>query len=357
MNYFNNLNLLSQLGVLIIVCALFLIFLIIIFSKLRKKPNVNTVQNENNTFSSKLTALIDKIDGPNGTEIRYTKIANRLGDKVTFKGKGSTKINLSIGFLNVDNLNFLCFETIKSIAPLSKGSFMMFHSKEDDIICLELEEKPLKLTNSKSNNSLIESRVHLSLAEIRFLINEEIKHISYVDSNGKNLIVFGDDNNSYESKKSSFKIFRAAFYGFLKYVKKETGKITYKDIDSANIKTEKKRSRHISQEVKDKVWNRDGGKCVDCSSNINLEFDHIIPWSKGGANTYRNIQLLCEKCNRAKSDTIGDSYDDDLQDPFLNVLDVDILNDKYETETESNDQSNVLNNFFISGFDDDDYKN
>ena len=67
----------------------------------------------------------------------------------------------------------------------------------------------------------------------------------------------------------------------------------------------KKRSRRITQEVKDKVWNRDGGKCVDCGSNENLEFDHIIPHSKGGANTYRNIQLLCEPCNRSKSAKIG----------------------------------------------------
>ena len=67
----------------------------------------------------------------------------------------------------------------------------------------------------------------------------------------------------------------------------------------------KKRSRRISQDVKDKVWNRDGGKCVECGSNENLEFDHIIPHSKGGANTYRNIQLLCEPCNRIKSAKIG----------------------------------------------------
>ena len=66
-----------------------------------------------------------------------------------------------------------------------------------------------------------------------------------------------------------------------------------------------KRSRRISQDVKDKVWNRDGGKCCECNSNENLEFDHIIPHSKGGANTYRNIQLLCEPCNRSKSAKIG----------------------------------------------------
>ena len=57
--------------------------------------------------------------------------------------------------------------------------------------------------------------------------------------------------------------------------------------------------------IKDKVWNRDGGKCVKCGSNEDLEFDHIIPHSKGGANTYRNIQLLCEPCNRKKSAKIG----------------------------------------------------
>jgi hypothetical protein len=65
------------------------------------------------------------------------------------------------------------------------------------------------------------------------------------------------------------------------------------------------KSRRISQTVKDKVWRRDEGKCIECGSNEKLEFDHIIPFSKGGANTYRNIQLLCEPCNRSKSDKIG----------------------------------------------------
>jgi len=74
---------------------------------------------------------------------------------------------------------------------------------------------------------------------------------------------------------------------------------------ASNLEEHKGRSRRIQESVKDAVWRRDGGKCVQCGSNEYLEFDHIIPFSKGGANTKRNIQLLCESCNRAKSDNIG----------------------------------------------------
>lgn len=76
------------------------------------------------------------------------------------------------------------------------------------------------------------------------------------------------------------------------------------DDDFENIKNDEP-SRRIPQNVMDKVWNRDSGKCVKCGSNQKLEFDHIIPFSKGGSNTYRNIQLLCEGCNRSKSNNIG----------------------------------------------------
>jgi 5-methylcytosine-specific restriction endonuclease McrA len=48
------------------------------------------------------------------------------------------------------------------------------------------------------------------------------------------------------------------------------------------------------------VWQRDQGKCVKCGSAVKLEFDHIIPVIKGGSNTERNVQLLCEQCNRSK---------------------------------------------------------
>jgi hypothetical protein len=52
------------------------------------------------------------------------------------------------------------------------------------------------------------------------------------------------------------------------------------------------------------VWQRDKGQCVKCGSHEKLEFDHIIPIAAGGSNTERNVQLLCEACNRSKGATI-----------------------------------------------------
>ncbi len=60
------------------------------------------------------------------------------------------------------------------------------------------------------------------------------------------------------------------------------------------------RREKIPEAVRLFVWQRDEGKCVKCSSRERLEFDHIIPVVEGGSNTERNIQLLCELCNREK---------------------------------------------------------
>lgn len=60
----------------------------------------------------------------------------------------------------------------------------------------------------------------------------------------------------------------------------------------------------IPDDVKLLVWERDRGRCVKCGSTSELQYDHIIPVSLGGAGTPENLQILCGRCNRAKSNSI-----------------------------------------------------
>lgn len=60
------------------------------------------------------------------------------------------------------------------------------------------------------------------------------------------------------------------------------------------------RRERVPDAIRMFVWQRDGGSCVECNSRERLEFDHIIPVAEGGATTERNLQLLCEVCNRKK---------------------------------------------------------
>lgn len=66
----------------------------------------------------------------------------------------------------------------------------------------------------------------------------------------------------------------------------------------------KPRREAIPRLVQREVWQRDAGRCVECTSRELLCFDHIVPFSRGGSNTVRNIQLLCERCNLSKGNRI-----------------------------------------------------
>jgi hypothetical protein len=62
-------------------------------------------------------------------------------------------------------------------------------------------------------------------------------------------------------------------------------------------------SRYISETTKKVVFTRDGGVCQCCGTSKILEYDHITPYSCGGSSAVSNIQLLCQKCNRSKSNS------------------------------------------------------
>jgi hypothetical protein len=62
--------------------------------------------------------------------------------------------------------------------------------------------------------------------------------------------------------------------------------------------------RGIPEDIRLLVWQRDGGECTKCGGKTELQFDHIIPLSHGGASTEDNLQVLCASCNRAKGTSI-----------------------------------------------------
>lgn len=69
------------------------------------------------------------------------------------------------------------------------------------------------------------------------------------------------------------------------------------------------RTRTIPLNIRLKVLIRDNFRCVFCGKSpatdigTKLHVDHIIPFSKGGTNSYENLQTLCEQCNIGKSNS------------------------------------------------------
>ena len=70
---------------------------------------------------------------------------------------------------------------------------------------------------------------------------------------------------------------------------------------------ERRRGRYIPFEIKMRVVRRDNYTCQHCGKHLldnEVEFDHIIPISKGGSSEEHNIRLTCFDCNREKTNKV-----------------------------------------------------
>jgi hypothetical protein len=72
------------------------------------------------------------------------------------------------------------------------------------------------------------------------------------------------------------------------------------NVDEGRIAKPRGRRESIPREIRLAIFQRDGGKCVECGSTFDLQYDHIIPVALGGATSEQNLQLLCAGCNREK---------------------------------------------------------
>ena len=66
----------------------------------------------------------------------------------------------------------------------------------------------------------------------------------------------------------------------------------------------RKIGRNIPRHIMLRVVRRDNNQCQICDKTLKdseIEFDHIIPISKGGSSEESNIRVTCLGCNRNKS--------------------------------------------------------
>jgi 5-methylcytosine-specific restriction endonuclease McrA len=70
-------------------------------------------------------------------------------------------------------------------------------------------------------------------------------------------------------------------------------------------------SRHVPQEVKRAVWQRDAGHCAflaptgrRCTERTFLEFHHIQPYAQHGPATVANISLRCRRHNQYEAELV-----------------------------------------------------
>ena len=62
--------------------------------------------------------------------------------------------------------------------------------------------------------------------------------------------------------------------------------------------------RAFTDSQKRTAYEQQGGVCPHCGKKYEyeeMEGDHITPWSKGGKTELANLQMLCQACNRRKS--------------------------------------------------------
>ena len=63
------------------------------------------------------------------------------------------------------------------------------------------------------------------------------------------------------------------------------------------MKSKRAKACDITKKVKDKVWERDGHRCIICGDPFAMPNSHYIRRSQGGLGIEKNIVTMCQRCH------------------------------------------------------------
>ncbi len=100
-----------------------------------------------------------------------------------------------------------------------------------------------------------------------------------------------------------------ALKAFVAYINAEEAISTAHD-EERLVGASHRTARDINLRLRFRVLQRDNFTCMACGASpakdpsVELQIDHIIPWSKGGETEFDNLQTLCSKCNLGKGNML-----------------------------------------------------
>ena len=65
----------------------------------------------------------------------------------------------------------------------------------------------------------------------------------------------------------------------------------------------RKRIRYATHTMRKRIYKRDAGQCQYCGVEVSIQqcnFDHVIPFSRGGSTNQMNLVVCCRGCNELK---------------------------------------------------------
>jgi hypothetical protein len=78
---------------------------------------------------------------------------------------------------------------------------------------------------------------------------------------------------------------------------------------------------NVPRSLAEKVFERDGRKCLRCGRDHDLTVDHIFPQCMGGTHAISNLRTLCRSCNSARP-VQGEALAADLAKDGLTLVDL-----------------------------------